>query len=144
MSVWLRPKNEATWLLERYTEYIAFVHHVVHIPSTRLVLEDAYGQLLFGLNVVPCHVALLLSIFATTAYILEPKTADSLLLNQANAISCAIVWTKAALDILEYSYRNTHGSIEDVQATIILLFMFFNVEGSSPRFRAMSSIISKE
>ncbi|KAE8360074.1 hypothetical protein BDV27DRAFT_135130 [Aspergillus caelatus] len=139
MSVWLLPEDEATWLLERYTEYIAFVHHVVHIPSTRLILEGAYKRLSLGLSVVPGHVALLLSIFATTAYMLEPKTADSLFLNQANAISCAILWTKAALDILEYSRRNTHGSIEDVQATIILSFMIFNVEGFSPRFRAMSS-----
>ncbi|OGM41095.1 hypothetical protein ABOM_010425 [Aspergillus bombycis] len=139
MSVWLLPKSEATWLLERYTEYIAFVHHVVHVPSARLILEDAYKQLSLGLNVVPGHVALLLSIFASTAYMLEPKTADSFFLNQANAISCATIWTKAALDLLEYSRRNTQGSIEDVQATIILSFIIFNMEGFSPRFRATSS-----
>ncbi|KAB8239309.1 Zn(II)2Cys6 transcription factor [Aspergillus alliaceus] len=108
----------ASWLLERYTEYIAYIHYVVHIPSSRLLLEDAYKQLSLGSSPEPGHVALLLSIFASTAYMLEAKAADSLFLNQANAVSC---------------------SIEDVQAAIILSFIIFNIEGFSSRFRTTSS-----
>ncbi|KAE8393437.1 hypothetical protein BDV23DRAFT_36435 [Aspergillus alliaceus] len=139
LNIRLPPKNEASWLLERYTEYIAYIHYVVHIPSSRLLLEDVYKQLSLGSSPEPGHVALLLSIFASTAYMLEAKAADSLFLNQANAVSYAISWTKAALDTLEYSRRSTQGSIEDVQAAIILSFIIFNIEGFSSRFRTTSS-----
>jgi hypothetical protein len=138
MKIWLPPKNEALCLLERYAEYITFLHHVVHIPSVRLLLDDGYKKLSLGHNVAPGHIALLLSIFASTAYTLEASTADPLFLNQANATNCAISWTKAALDTLDNSRRNLQGSVEDVQATILLSFIIFNLEGFSLRFRTLS------
>ncbi|KAF7595223.1 hypothetical protein BBP40_006968 [Aspergillus hancockii] len=139
MKVWLPPKDEALWLLERYTKYIAYLHHVLHLPSVRLLLDDAYKQLSLGLNVEPGHVTLLLTVFASTAYMLELNTADSIFLSQTHAMNCAITWTKTALDALENSRRNTQGSMEDVQATIILSFIIFNIEGFSSRFRTLSS-----
>lgn len=138
MSIWFSPKMRPLGCLSA-TEYIAFVHYVVHMPSARLILEDVYKQLSLELNLVPGHVVLLLSIFASAAYKLEPKTAESLFLNQANAISCATIWTKAALNILEYSCRNPQGSIEDVQTTIISSSILFQCRRVSPRFRVMSS-----
>lgn len=51
----------------------------------------------------------------------------------------ASVWSKVALDLLDYSRRTTSGSIEDVQAYIIVSFLFYNVHGFSTVFRSLHS-----
>ncbi|KAB8204827.1 hypothetical protein BDV34DRAFT_196715 [Aspergillus parasiticus] len=138
--VWLPPKNEATWLLKRYAEDVTYLHHILHLPSVRRQMEDLYKQLSLGLRIEPCHVALVLSIFASTAYTLTPLTGgDAVFTNEQTAVKCAFLWSKMALDVLEHSSRSTPGSIEDIQATIILSFVIFNFEGFTMRFRALSA-----
>ncbi|KAB8269075.1 hypothetical protein BDV30DRAFT_230164 [Aspergillus minisclerotigenes] len=138
--VWLPPKNEATWLLKRYAEDVTYLHHILHLPSVRQQMEDLYKQLSLGLRIEPCHVALILSIFASTAYTLTPLTGgDAVFTNEQTAVKCAFLWSKMALDVLEHSSRSTPGSIEDIQATIILSFVIFNFEGFTMRFRALSA-----
>lgn len=57
----------------------------------------------------------------------------------APASFMASVWSKAALDLLVYSRRTTSGSIEDVQAAIIISFFVYNVRGFSAIFRSLHS-----
>lgn len=84
------------------------------------------------------HVALLLSIFASTAYYWTSRSdCDGLFLTLQDANQVSLLWGKAALDVLEHSCRTTSGSIEDIQATIILSFLFFNLEGFSARSRSL-------
>ncbi|KAE8134360.1 hypothetical protein BDV38DRAFT_273692 [Aspergillus pseudotamarii] len=138
--VWLPLKNEAAWLLKRYGEDVTYLHHILHLPSVRQQMEDLYKQLSLGLPIEPCHVALILSIFASTAYTLTPLTGgDAVFTNEQTAVKCAFLWSKMALDVLEHSSRSTPGSIEDIQATIILSFVIFNFEGFTMRFRALSA-----
>ncbi|KAE8154889.1 hypothetical protein BDV25DRAFT_147157 [Aspergillus avenaceus] len=139
MTIWMPTKSEAFWMIERYAEYITFLHHVVHIPSVRLLAEEVYRRLFLGLKVESSHAALLLTIFASTAYNLESNSADTLFLNQPNAVRCALLWSKSAIDALEYSRRATQGSLEDVQATIISSLFIFNLEGFTARFRMLNS-----
>lgn len=91
----------------------------------------------------PNHVALMLSIFASTAHMLSAHAgyANSIFINQQNATRCAFIWGNSALDALEHSSRSTQGSVsvEDIQATIILSFVVFNLEGFTTRFRALTS-----
>ncbi|KAE8409643.1 hypothetical protein BDV37DRAFT_267813 [Aspergillus pseudonomiae] len=137
---WLPLKNEAAWLLKRYGEDVTYLHHILHLPSVRQQMEDLYKQLSLGLQIEPCHVALVLSIFASTAYTLTPLTGgDAVFTNEQTAVKCAFLWSKMALDVLEHSSRSTSGSIEDIQATIILSFVIFNFEGFTMRFRALSA-----
>lgn len=126
-------------MLNRYTERVESLHHVVHIASVRDLIEDLYNQLSLGFNIKPNYVALVLSIFASTAYMLSSQTTDVHFTNQFNATKCAFVWSKAALNVLEHSNRSTPGSIEDIQAAIILSFVVFNFEGFTMRFRSLNS-----
>ncbi|EEP76425.1 predicted protein [Uncinocarpus reesii 1704] len=139
-NVWLPPKREALWLFEDYTEHVAYLHHIVHIPTVRNIIHNLYRNLQLGLPIQPSHVALLLSMFASTAYMLSSSNCSEVLFsNLQNAIQCSFLWCKSALDVLEHSNRTTAGSIEDIQATIILAFVVFNFEGFTARFRILSS-----
>jgi len=48
-------------------------------------------------------------------------------------------WSKGALDALEHSRRNTSGSLEDVQATILMSYVTYHVDGFSARGRLLST-----
>jgi hypothetical protein len=139
VHAWLPPKDEGAWMLESYAEHVAFLHHVVHVPSVQGIMDDLYHQLSLGFNPKPNHAALLLSIFASTAYMLSSRASGLHSMNQQDATNCAFVWSKAALNLFEHSSRSTQGSIEDIQAAIILSFVVFNFEGYTVRFRQLSS-----
>lgn len=139
INVWLPPKSEGTWMLDHYAKHVESLHHVVHIPSVQALMEDLYNQLPLGFNVKPSHVALVLSIFASTTYMLSSQTTVEHFVNQQDATRYAFTCTKAALSVLEHSSRSTPGSIEDIQAAIILSFVVFNFEGFTSRFRFLSS-----
>lgn len=109
VNVWLPPKSEAIWMLDRYAERVESLHHVVHIASVRHLIEDLYNQVSLGFNIKPNYVALVLSIFSSTAYMLSSQTTDVHFTNQRNATKCAFVWSKAALNVLEHSNRSTPG-----------------------------------
>ncbi|RMJ23402.1 hypothetical protein PHISP_05736 [Aspergillus sp. HF37] len=139
VNAWLPPKDEGSTMLEIYANHVAFLHHVVHVPSVRRVMDDLYYQLSLGFNPKPNHAALLLSIFASTAYMMSSNTTGLHSLGQQYAKKCAFVWSKAALNLFEHSSRSTQGSIEDIQAAIFLSFVVFNFEGYTMRFRLLSS-----
>ena len=139
-TVWLPLKAEALWLFDKYIEHVAYLHHVLHMPTVRLLINNLYDNLHQGVHVEPSHVGLVLSIFASTAYMLNScNGSDILFANLQNAIKCAFKWSKSALDVLEHSKRTTSGSIEHIQAAIILSFVVFNLEGFTTSFRTLSS-----
>ncbi|PLB49897.1 hypothetical protein P170DRAFT_445337 [Aspergillus steynii IBT 23096] len=130
----------AASLFAQYTEHVVYLHHIVHLPSVQILMDDVYRQIGLGVVLEPSHVALLLSIFSSTAVFLSshPRSASTFG-SERNAFSCAFVWSKATLDVLDHSQRSSQGSIEDVQAMIILSFVVFNFEGLTVRFRTLSS-----
>lgn len=139
-TISLPTQNEAVQLFENYAKNIDPLQHVLHIPSVRVLLDEVYVNLAERRPVEPGHVALLLGIFASTAYYWTSRNGDDLLfvtLDDANQVS--LLWGKAALDLLEHSRRTTSGSIEDIQATIILSFLVFNLEGFSATSRLLMS-----
>lgn len=137
-TIWLPTQREAVQLFENYVKNIDYLQHVLHTPSVRRLLDEVYIKLAEPQPVEPCHVALVLSIFASTAYYWTSRNDHDLLfvtLDDANQAS--LLWSKAALDLLEHSRRTTCGSIEDIQATVILSFLVLNLEGLSATSRSL-------
>ncbi len=127
----LPPKDEASILLETYLKFISDLQHVIYVPDVRNAMETVYAKLAEGAGVqTHSHVALILSIFANAAavYASTPDAVPSLFMgcDPSNASS---VWAYDALEVLDMSNRVTSGSVEDVQASVILAFLFFHKEG---------------
>jgi Fungal specific transcription factor domain len=137
-SVWLPVHEEAVLLFENYAKNIDYLQHVISAPSVRVILDQVYTHVIEHQPVESSYVALLLSIFASTAYYWTSRSdCDHLFLTSQDASQASLLWSKATLDVLEHSRRTTSGSIEDIQATIILSFLVFNLEGFSARSQSL-------
>jgi hypothetical protein len=137
-TVWLPTQREAILLFDNYVKNIDYLQHVISAPSVRVILDEVYVRVVERRLVESSHVALLLSIFASTAYYWTSRNdCDLLFLTLQDANQASLLWSKAALDVLEHSRRTTSGSIEEIQATIILSFLIFNLEGFSARSRSL-------
>lgn len=55
------------------------------------------------------------------------------------ATECSLLWTKATFDVLDHCRRTTTGSMEEIQATIIVTFLVYHLEGFSARIRSLFS-----
>jgi len=66
--VWLPPYNEAKIALDKYISNITFFHHVIHTPSLWAVMKEIYTDMNEQRQPNASHVALLLSIIASTTY----------------------------------------------------------------------------
>ncbi len=103
-----------------------------------MLSNDVYGHIMESKPVQSSHVALLLSIFASTAYYWNMHDEVSPLFSTCkDANQAALTWGKAALDVLDYSRRTTSGSMEDIQATIVMGFLVLSLEGFSARSRSL-------
>lgn len=127
-------------LFENYLRDVDCLQHVISAHSVRAILDEVYMYVVERRPVKSSHVALLLSIFASTAYYWTPRSdRNGLFLTFEDANQASLLWSKGVLDVLEHSRRTTAGSVEDIQATIILSFLVFNLEGLSARSRSLIS-----
>ena len=111
---------------------------MVHPDSVQKILDMVYTHPHTCNNC--SYIALLLAIFASVSHFWRPQSNGSLVFGSAEEASfMASVWSKAALDLLVYSRRTTSGSIEDVQAAIIVSIYVYNVRGFSGIFRSLHS-----
>ncbi|ERF74080.1 hypothetical protein EPUS_08128 [Endocarpon pusillum Z07020] len=136
--VWLPTQDEALRLLENYCNNIEHLQHILHAPSVRMLVNDVYAHIIENKPVQSGHVALLLSIFASTSYYWNIRDQISLLFpSSEESNQAALMWGKTAFDVLDNSRRTTSGAIEDVQATIVMYFLVLSLEGSSARCRSL-------
>lgn len=135
--IWLPQHDESKILWEKYLNEITYIHHVVHSPSVRVMLDALYDNLNQQVDVRPGQVALLLSILASATYSWNIRDPGNLFPTVGDAESQSASWVKATLDVLEYSRRITSGSLEDIQAMIILSFVVCSLEGMSSRYRTL-------
>ena len=130
----------ARLLFEDYAENIECFYHVILVSHVRQLLQDVYEKILRHQPFTPSYAALLLSIFANTESNSSTLVDEDLSpKDRQNSVTAATLWSKGALEVLEYSRRTGSGSIEDVQASIILLFSIFKNEGFSCRCRHLLS-----
>jgi hypothetical protein len=111
--------------------------HIVHIPTTRSLLKTVYLRINQREPVRPGQAALLLSILALSAFFHHPSDQSQMATTEHDAIELARFWCKGALDLLDYSRRTTSGTLEDIQASIIMSLLLHHLDGFSARGRLL-------
>ena len=99
--IWLPLQEEAVLLFENYAQHVNYIYQILHLPTVRILLDELYLRLARGYEVRPGHAALLLSIFANSAYFWTPSSYNShLFLDVQEATHGALLWIKAAVDVI--------------------------------------------
>jgi hypothetical protein len=139
--VWLPEYHEAKVLLDKYIEDVDFMHHVGHIPTIKIVLEEVYASLARQGHADLSQIILLLSIFASSTHFWVPNDClRGLVLSPEEANRQAPFWIKATQDVLDIAHRITCISIEGIQGAINLMYVVVSQEGISRRGRSLLSM----
>lgn len=131
-------RSLAIALLDVYTEYIEFLHHLTYTPHVYHDLNQAYDAIESNDGVIPGTIALLLTIFASSMALQAAISRHENLLgiDAPTAQAATTVWVKAAFDCLDHSRRLGLGNLADLQATSTVFFLMYSLEGFSSRSRA--------
>lgn len=129
----------ATLLFHSYESDVDHLCHIVYIPTLRSLIRTFYLRINQGGSVLPSQAALLLSIFALAAYFYETSDSSEVATTKEDAIHLSKILSRGALDVLDYSRRNTSGTLEDVQAYIFMSFVTYHLDGFSARGRLLST-----
>ena len=129
----------ASLLFQSYEANVSHLCHILHIPTARSLLKIFYLQLSRSESVAPSQAALLLSIFAIAAYFYQPFDDSIVATTKHDAMELAKVLSRSALDVLDYSRRNTSCTLEDIQANILMSYVAFHLDGFSARGRLLST-----
>lgn len=133
---WLPLYEESKQIVDKYLTEITYLHHVVHIPSVRVLVDDLYRNLSSKNTVKLGHVSLLLAILASTAFFWTERDMDKPVFSSvAEADAQSKIWMKIALEVLEYSRVTNSEALEDIQATIIVSFLVCNIVGITSHAR---------
>ena len=111
----------------------------MYIPSMYRMLDDVYSTCSRGDRMRYSHATLIFALFASAISYLDAKDCVDTALEDMDLTLTTALWTNIALDAADCSRRVDTGSLEDVQATILLYFLVFNAEGFSPRSRLLHS-----
>lgn len=129
-------KEEASLLMDHYVINVDPLQHVVYAPHARSLMDSLYSRLEQGLPTIFSHMALVLSIFASSAALITGNVGNlQHLFRTSDPYQASTIWANAALEVLDLSRRTTSGSLEDVQTSIIMGFLLYHMEGFSPRCR---------
>lgn len=88
---------------------------------------------------MPGQAALVLSLFALAAYFYQPFAHSEVATTEKDAHHLCKLLSRGALDVLDYSRRNTSGTLEDVQAYILMSLVTYHLDGFSARGRLLST-----
>lgn len=140
-TIWLPTKAEALSLLKYYMDNIHYLHPVIDALAVRKILETVYSDSGMRFYREAAHIALLLSIFASTGYLWTSQEHDELLVFSSPKVAtqASSAWSDAALDVADYSRRTSSGSVENIQATIIIEYLIYNNNGFSATCRILHS-----
>lgn len=142
VSVQLPTRDEAILLSQYFLENVQYLHPVFQPHSLQRVVDAVYACPDIPAPGKVADVALLLSILASASHLWRPQRSKCLIfLSAKEAASMSLIWSNAALDILECSRRSTAASIEDLQATIVISYVVYNSQGFSSMFRSLHSNI---
>ncbi|CAG8053929.1 unnamed protein product [Penicillium olsonii] len=142
--IWLPRHNEAKIITEKYISELTHLHHVVHVPSLRAMIDDLYHGLKESKPIKIGQASLLMAVLATTTtFWTERDMHHGIFCSVQEANSQSTQWMKLATEVLEYSRYKHLESLEDVQAMVILIFVTTNLVGIASQARhIVSSAIS--
>lgn len=126
-------------LFHCYEIYVDHISRILHIPTVRALIKTAYLRLNQGKPVPPGQAALLLSIFALSTIFYQTSEQSEVATSEEEAMDLAKQMGKGALDVLDYARRSTSGTLEDIQAYILMSHVTFHFDGFSARGRLLSA-----
>ena len=128
----------AILLFQSYESNVDHVCRILHIPTVRSLMQTFYLRLSRSEAILPGQAALLLSIYALAAFFYPPSDNSEVATSEHASVHLSKVLSKCALDVLDHSRRNTSGTLEDVQAYILMSYVIFHLDGFSARGRLLS------
>jgi len=129
----------AILLFKSYESNVDYLCRIMHKPTVLSLIKSFYIRINQNESILPSQAALLLSIFAIAAFFHQPFDNSEIVTSKQDAIHLSKVFSRGALDVLDYTRRNTSGTLEDVQATILMSFVTYHLDGFSARGRLLSS-----
>lgn len=119
------------------------IRHTIHWPSARCRISNFYSEAFHVQDpniktVDPTQAAFILSICATAAFFWNQDAAVSccLFVSVDDAARQANIWLDTAWGLLDQvAHIRGSGSLEEVQAYLILSELLYNMEGCSTRYR---------
>jgi hypothetical protein len=134
--IWLPRYEETQILLDKYINEVAPLHHVVHVPSLRQLVDDIYIQLRQHTTPDKGKIILLLSIIASATFYWHcHDNRRKLFSTPAEANAQTTSWVRTTIDLLDHYRWSEPGSVECTQAIIIISIVICNGEGVSCRLR---------
>ncbi|PYI00946.1 hypothetical protein BO78DRAFT_380068 [Aspergillus sclerotiicarbonarius CBS 121057] len=97
----LPPWTQARQLLNQFVMTIQPTFGVLHIPSTRTLIDETYQKMLEGEEPNPTVMMLLFSIFAGAALVATPELLQMLNATQAEAKAAFTTYTRLAIAIID-------------------------------------------
>jgi hypothetical protein len=138
--VWLPLHEESKQIVDKYLTDITFLHHVVHGPSVRALVDELYGNLATKSPVKLGQVSLLLAILANTVFFWTEQDMHRMVFPSVmSANNLSKRWMAASFEVLEYSRFTCSESLEDIQALIIVAFVVCNIVGITSQARYLFS-----
>ncbi|CEJ55585.1 hypothetical protein PMG11_01836 [Penicillium brasilianum] len=138
--IWLPLHEESKQIVDKYLTDITFLHHVVHGPSVRALVDELYGNLSTKSPVKLGQVSLLLAILANTVFFwTEQDMHRTVFPSVMSANDLSKRWMAASFEVLEYSRFTCSESLEDIQALIIVAFLVCNIVGITSQARYLFS-----
>ncbi|KAF2968378.1 hypothetical protein GQX73_g5215 [Xylaria multiplex] len=93
---------------------------ILNLPTVQALMRSFYTRIGQKESVLPGQAALLLSLFSLSAFFYPPMKGTEPADIGSNTTRFSKYWGRSALDVLEYSRHNTSGTLEDVQALILM------------------------
>jgi hypothetical protein len=125
----------ANLLRQNYEANVDSMCKIVHIPSLRSRMESFYLTLEGG-AVDLKQAALFLSLFALSAFFCSSSPESDVARNGEETVKLSRALGTSALDVLDRCRRTTSGSLEEVQAYMLMTFVVWQQDGFSARGRS--------
>jgi len=129
------PYETAVTLFACFENNVEHMCQVLDLPSVRSFMKSFYTRIGQGESVPPGQAALLLALFALSVYFYQPIGMAKPVAGRHETTGLSKYWSRGALDVLEHSRRNTSGTLEDVQALILMSYVTYHLDGFAARYR---------
>jgi len=125
----LPPLRQARVLFSHFATTLQPTFGVLHIPSTKALMERNYEGLLEGEEPSAANLMLLFSIFAGAALVWTPQLLDRLQSTREEAKAAFMAYARLALDILEHPRRLIQTSTTSLVAISTMAHLLMNTDG---------------
>ena len=134
-SITIPTYSAASLLLQNYEANIDYMCPIIHNPTTRSLMKTFYVRVSQSEPVPLGQAAIFLSMFSLSTFFYQPFHNSEVVTTERGVFQLSKYWSKRALDLLDKSQRNGSGTVEDIQAYIMLSYVAMHLDGISARGR---------